>query len=290
MRNDILKKGLVLGILLLFVTGGIVSALNAIPSNNSKSTSLSDVFYPTDDTMLDKGSSNPDSPDGSYLFMIIRNTYGSGGNDIFEADGLVKFDLSLLHNVLISSAKLYLYYYEWGDNNPSGRPLNLYRITSDWNEDTATWNNQPTYAPQPTTSATVPSTYGWMSWNVTSDVQFFINSQANNYGWKITDGTYWGDIDIPQIVFRTKEYGSLIPYLEIQIAPPSIVYVDDNFDSSTSGWGYDHFNVIQDGINAVSEGGTVYVYSGTYYENIVINRDSINLIGEDKEYGLNPFE
>jgi len=64
-------------------------------------------------------------------------------------------------------------------------------------------------------------------------------------------------------------------------AQPSIVYVNDDFNSSTPGWQYDHFNVIQDGIDAVAENGTVYVYNGTYYENVVVNK-TINLIGEDK--------
>ncbi|MCD6512324.1 MAG: right-handed parallel beta-helix repeat-containing protein, partial [Thermoplasmata archaeon] len=61
----------------------------------------------------------------------------------------------------------------------------------------------------------------------------------------------------------------------------SIVYVDDDYDSSNHGWQRNHFNKIQDGIDAVAENGTVYVFNGTYYENIVINK-SITLIGEDR--------
>ena len=63
---------------------------------------------------------------------------------------------------------------------------------------------------------------------------------------------------------------------------PSIVYVDDDFNESTVGWGYDHFDSIKDGIDAVAENGTVYVFNGTYYENVVVNR-RINLIGKDKD-------
>jgi len=59
------------------------------------------------------------------------------------------------------------------------------------------------------------------------------------------------------------------------------VYVDDDFNASTPGWQYDHFDVIQDGIDVVAENGTVYVYNGTYYENIFVHT-SIALIGEDK--------
>ena len=61
---------------------------------------------------------------------------------------------------------------------------------------------------------------------------------------------------------------------------PSVVYVDDDFNSSTPGWQYNAFDSIQDGIDACKEGGMVYVYEGTYYENVVINK-SINLIGYD---------
>jgi len=45
MRNDVIRKGLVLGILLLFVTVSIVSALNANPSSNSPSAKLGNWLY-----------------------------------------------------------------------------------------------------------------------------------------------------------------------------------------------------------------------------------------------------
>ena len=59
-------------------------------------------------------------------------------------------------------------------------------------------------------------------------------------------------------------------------------YVDDDYNSGTPGWGYDHFDKIQDGIDGVAENGTVYVKNGTYYENVVVNK-TIDLIGENKE-------
>ncbi len=62
---------------------------------------------------------------------------------------------------------------------------------------------------------------------------------------------------------------------------PSNIYVDDDFNHSTPGWQYDHFNKIQDGIDAVAENGTVYVFNGTYYESLDVIK-SISVIGEDK--------
>jgi nitrous oxidase accessory protein len=59
------------------------------------------------------------------------------------------------------------------------------------------------------------------------------------------------------------------------------IYVDDDFDYTTPGWQETHFDNISAGLDAVNDGGTVYVYEGKYYENLVIDKP-INLIGEDK--------
>jgi parallel beta-helix repeat protein len=60
------------------------------------------------------------------------------------------------------------------------------------------------------------------------------------------------------------------------------VYVDDDYNESTPGWQIDRFDKIQHGINAVSDGGTVFVFNGTYNENIVIDK-TICLIGENRD-------
>ena len=59
---------------------------------------------------------------------------------------------------------------------------------------------------------------------------------------------------------------------------PLIVYIDDDYNSSTPGWGYDHFDKIQDGVNNVLDNGIVKVSPGTYYENINIY-NTLSLIG-----------
>ena len=61
-----------------------------------------------------------------------------------------------------------------------------------------------------------------------------------------------------------------------------IVYIDDDYNNKTSGFGVDRFNKIQDGINNVSNGGTVNVKPGVYYENIIVNK-TLYLIGENKD-------
>jgi parallel beta-helix repeat protein len=53
---------------------------------------------------------------------------------------------------------------------------------------------------------------------------------------------------------------------------PNEVYVDGSFTSLTPGWGYDHFAMIQEGIDAVAIDGTVHVHDGTYNENLDIKK------------------
>ena len=56
------------------------------------------------------------------------------------------------------------------------------------------------------------------------------------------------------------------------------IYVDD--DASASWYDATHVKTIQEGINNASTGDTVFVYNGTYYEHIIVNR-TVNLIGEN---------
>jgi parallel beta-helix repeat protein len=107
---------------------------------------------------------------------------------------------------------------------------------------------------------------------------------GNHLGYNNDINTYNGIIDEISIYNRAlKSDEVLIHYQKYMI--PDIVHVDDNYDVSTIGWGYDCFNNIQDGINAVSKGGIVYVYNGIYFENIIINK-TINLTGNNKDTAI----
>jgi len=61
------------------------------------------------------------------------------------------------------------------------------------------------------------------------------------------------------------------------------IYVDD--DNAAGPWdgSLEHpYQHIQEGINAADPGNTVFVFNGTYYENVEINKDGLKLIGENK--------
>jgi len=57
------------------------------------------------------------------------------------------------------------------------------------------------------------------------------------------------------------------------ISSNNIIYVDDDGDAD--------YTRIQDAIDNASDGDTVFVYNGTYYENVVVNK-TVDLTGEDR--------
>jgi len=101
----------------------------------------------------------------------------------------------------------------------------------------------------------------------------------DDYSGEDADGNGIGDIpyNIEGVAGEQDLHPLMYPWYPIH---PDTVYVNDDYNISTPGFGYDKFNRIQYGITEVPESGTVYVYNGTYYENVVIDK-SITLIGED---------
>ena len=62
-------------------------------------------------------------------------------------------------------------------------------------------------------------------------------------------------------------------YFTILNPVPAPVFVDDDYDATTPGWGSDHFDSIQDGIDQVTVGGVVDVAAGTYAETVTLGKD-----------------
>ncbi len=97
-------------------------------------------------------------------------------------------------------------------------------------------------------------------------INWLVSEQRANGNW------YWdGWYEFPE------EEGEVL--WAISLLVPAEVWVDDNYNSSTPGWEYDHFDKIQDGIAAVAYGGKVNVASGTY--NVVQIRigKAVSLLG-----------
>ena len=125
------------------ICGAAVIALLAAAVNCAADWTLT----PTDDSWLDQYSASYCW--GAHEKMGVRNK-GTGG---WESWSIFRFDLSSIPpGTEITSATVNLYYFHYWDNSPAGRPLTMYRVTKEWDEEDAMWSNKPTHAsPIPTT-------------------------------------------------------------------------------------------------------------------------------------------
>ena len=166
-----------------------------------------ETFSPTDDAYVDEAA--PDNNFGTSTYLMLYDV--SGGT----RRTYIRFDLSSIpSDAQINSAMLYLYYYDYYQGDPSGKTVVARRASPSWAEETITWNNQPTgYVPS--ASTTMPSSYGWVSWDVTEAVQGFVNGTWNNYGWQIKFQTEGLDTGYADPKFYSKEAATNKPYLEV---------------------------------------------------------------------------
>jgi parallel beta-helix repeat protein len=90
----------------------------------------------------------------------------------------------------------------------------------------------------------------------------------------------------PAVLYKTLVVGVIILFIGLGVQPTiaidnPILQIRFGKTLYVGGTEPGNYTKIQDAINNASDGDTVFVYSGTYYENIIIN-NSICLNGEDK--------
>ena len=216
------------------------------------------TYNPTDDTYVNQNQVN-----GGYKScglennMIVRSRYGGSSWQFFGINALIRFNLSSLpQSIAIADAELYFYYYDYMDNNPKNRNLSVYRLNSDWDENDTMLKTQPKNAGRITANSTVPPTFGWMCWNVTDDIQDYVNNRWNNYGWQITDEGMWGTVNIPTPLFYSKESSTKKPYLKVE-------YITNYYPTADAGGpyvGYINNSVLFDASNSNDQDGTITGY------------------------------
>lgn len=255
----IMKKKIliIVSIVVLFIGTCIVHGVNIKTENEPSSSVIIDnmnfdtqTFTPSDDTFI--RMKDPGNNYGSSESIQVRNRYGYSGHPYYwEHDILIRFDISSISsNSIINSANLNIFYCGWADSNPSGRELTLHKIIDEWNEDAVTWETQPDYDLEVTSSSFVPSSTGvWMTWDVSSDVQEFVVDPDSNYGWQIMDELAWNTFDIPNSKFRSKEYSEngndFLPYLEIEVIDPHMVFIFGRIENLNTEGDFTTFDAVK---------------------------------------------
>jgi type II secretory pathway pseudopilin PulG len=138
---------------------------------------------------------------------------------------LIRFDLSSIPaGATISSARVYMHEYTTFGFT---RTIGFYRLTRNWTDSGVTWNSAQSGVPwttaggdaigSPTATATLTwdGVLGWNSWNVTSDVQAFVNGTQTNNGWLIRDTSEDSSQNYWFFHSRQSPTSSLRPYLNV---------------------------------------------------------------------------
>jgi len=88
----------------------------------------------------------------------------------------LKHSLSGVSDVQSATLKLYVF-----DIADSGSPIRIWRCTSDWSESSLCWNTMPSAVDTGISTGNIDSK-GWVSIDVTSIVQAWVNGTYDNYG------------------------------------------------------------------------------------------------------------
>jgi hypothetical protein len=188
--------------------------------------------YSSKDTYLNKEYTTTNYGTGSAIYAGVPiGTYTRRSVVEFP----VTWGTTVPTGATITSATLYMRYNGKGGSDPVGRTIRAQRmVRTDWSETTSTWANYKTgsnwttegcgssstdYTTTGQASATVPAAYGWMTWTITTQVQY---AQTNNRNVivRIVDSSEAADY---LTAFSSRE-GSYDPYILINyISPPTVV-------------------------------------------------------------------
>lgn len=169
---------------------------------------------------------------------VIRGINGFGGSFLDWRGTLIRFDLSdIPESAQVEEAELFLYHYSvWGEL------ISIHRMTKEWSEREATWYqpcqncelwwagwDEGNYVKGPTDTQRITGIDQWFSWDVTADVQSFMEGTPN-YGWFLKSAEVRGS-DWTSASFYSKDviHGEWVPYLRVRlyVPPPEVTFMAD---------------------------------------------------------------
>lgn len=132
---------------------------------------------PTDGKDADVSSAAVNNNFEHYPDLYIGNN-----PDPSIARAYLQFDLSAIPaGANIVSAELKLYHYSTAGSTDF--TIGMHRVTENWQENTITWNNQPSYLPiAGSTKLINTDKNGWISWDIGALLQGWLDSSMINYG------------------------------------------------------------------------------------------------------------
>lgn len=137
------------------------------------------VLYSVADNYAD--SKYPKSAYGHVSALYVGNSYDHAQNIWGSERIYIRFNLSSVPEgkwVLAATLRLWQYY-------PPASPqeYETHRVLGEWKERVQTWNDQPEWNAEKTSSTVAPSqTEVAVEWDITADVRAWYSGEASNYG------------------------------------------------------------------------------------------------------------
>ena len=168
----------------------------------------------------------PKSAYGNRPVLYVGNSYDRAQNLSGLARIYIQFDLSMIpRHARVVSAEMSLYQMY---APASGLTLDTHIVQSAWNESTMNWNTQPSSDAAVISAAQAPAIKDvWVSWNVTSAVQSWVNGDTANYGFMIRIQNEKTGVANEASGFYSRQYpGAVKPKVHILCAShPPFTYV-----------------------------------------------------------------
>ena len=168
----------------------------------------------------------PNSAYGNRPILYVGNSYDRAQNLSGPARIYIQFDLSAVpEHALIVSAEMLLYQMY---APVSAQTFEVHMVNSVWNESTMNWKTQPISDTAVISAAQAPAVKDvWVSWNVTSAVQSWVNSDTPNYGFMVSIQNERTGVANEASGFYSRNYpGAVRPKLHILCASrPPFTYV-----------------------------------------------------------------
>ena len=189
----------------------LTEALEEDPLHQLPSTSGKAHYAVADGYAWSGGTENPSGAISTGDKLRVGFSTASGNYRT-----LIKFDLSSIPaGATITSADLKLYYYAYAGTVGDPLDISVYRTTVDWNEGYLSWSNAENYNSfsYDTVTIIVGSGADYKTWDITALVQNWVDGTYSNYGVLLRAPTQSGSSIYR--TFRSKEYGSNVPKLEV---------------------------------------------------------------------------
>lgn len=212
---------------------GVVSHVYAdgrIGASSTNSVTFTEIVVA--DTMVNdaSGFGGPNVPHGSNSVLWATNWFNPGAGGSLASYPLFKFDLSEIGLTEIQGDATFRAYllgpttssHHFGDP----RRVDLYQITSPWNEATTTYNTRPSASYLNSQNVVYYGNNRWVEWTVPQSIlQGWLDHPETNHGLMLVNEL--PDSFFYDLVFAAREFGQgLEPQLVFQAAGPIRIQVD----------------------------------------------------------------